>query len=389
MGEMVTYTLAELAGEIVDNRGRTCPTASAGTPLIATNCLKTNHRYPVFENVRFVDDETYKTWFRAHPRAGDILFVTKGSPGRVAVVPDPVPFCIAQDMVALRGQRRIVDPAYLYYRLMCVDVRGGIEGMHVGTLIPHFKKGDFDKLAIPVHSELAEQRAIADVLSAIDNKIGANRRVVEAANALITNIVRLLETRATVAELARHARSSTNPNSYKCVSHYSLPAFDAGETPLVERGVDIKSSKFLLSRPSVLFSKLNPRFSRVWDIRQVPPGTALASTEFVVLEPLGVTTSELRATLALPEVSSTLAARAAGTSGSHQRVKPDEILRLEVRDPRALSTVQRELVESASSVIEQTRKESEALARTRDELLPLLMTGKLTVKGAKATVADL
>src|SRR5438105_2254376 len=96
----VSFT--KLISAIVDNRGRTCPTAAAGTPLIATNCVKNDGLYPVYEKVRYVDDGTYAAWFRAHPEPGDILFVCKGSPGNVAMVPDPVDFCIAQDMVAVR-----------------------------------------------------------------------------------------------------------------------------------------------------------------------------------------------------------------------------------------------------------------------------------------------
>jgi len=56
----------ELLVNIVDNRGRTCPTANAGKPLIATNCIKGEVLYPIFENVRYVSEETYKTWFRDH-----------------------------------------------------------------------------------------------------------------------------------------------------------------------------------------------------------------------------------------------------------------------------------------------------------------------------------
>ena len=52
---------------IVDNRGKTVPTADNGIPLIATNCIKNNGLFPVFEKIRFVSEETYKTWFRSHP----------------------------------------------------------------------------------------------------------------------------------------------------------------------------------------------------------------------------------------------------------------------------------------------------------------------------------
>ena len=141
--EEVQFT--ELLSKIVDNRGRTCPTAEDGLPLIATNCIRNEYLYPAFEKVRFVDQETYKNWFRGHPEPGDLIFVCKGTPGRVCMTPDPVNFCIAQDMVAVRADPKKVYPKYLFAALRSNDVQTQIGNMHVGTLIPHFKKGDFDK----------------------------------------------------------------------------------------------------------------------------------------------------------------------------------------------------------------------------------------------------
>ncbi|KAF5414857.1 MAG: hypothetical protein C5S48_07490 [Candidatus Methanogaster sp.] len=139
-----------LLKNVVDNRGKTCPTADSGIPLIATNCVVNNYLYPIYEKVRYVTEETYKTWFRDHPRPGDMIFVLKGTPGRVVWVPDPVDFCIAQDMVAIRADERKIFPKYLFAALRSDSIQQEIEGLHVGSLIPHFKKGDFDDLKIPI-----------------------------------------------------------------------------------------------------------------------------------------------------------------------------------------------------------------------------------------------
>lgn len=72
--------LTDLLSFIVDNRGKTVPTAEVGIPLIATNCIKNDELYPVFERVRYITNETYDSWFRSHPKPGDIIFVNKGTP---------------------------------------------------------------------------------------------------------------------------------------------------------------------------------------------------------------------------------------------------------------------------------------------------------------------
>lgn len=51
-------------------------------------------------------------------------------------------------MVAIRADERVVDPLYLFAALRSPATQNAINDLHVGTMIPHFKKGDFDKLFI-------------------------------------------------------------------------------------------------------------------------------------------------------------------------------------------------------------------------------------------------
>lgn len=174
MTDEIPFT--ELLSKIVDNRGRTCPTAEAGLPLIATNCVRNDLLYPAFEKVRYVSEETYANWFRGHPVPGDLIFVCKGTPGRVCMTPDPVSFCIAQDMVAVRADPKKIYPKYLFALLRSPRVQKQIGNMHVGTLIPHFKKGDFDKLILPVPDKKT-QETIGDTYFELSAKIDLNRRM--------------------------------------------------------------------------------------------------------------------------------------------------------------------------------------------------------------------
>lgn len=166
--EWVPFT--DLLSTIVDNRGRTCPVGDAGIPLIATNCIDSSSLYPRYDTTRFVSDEAYRTWFRGHPMPGDILFVCKGSPGRTNWVPDPVDFCIAQDMVSVRADPKKIYPKYLFAALRSSVVQTQIDNMHVGTMIPHFKKGDFGKLNIPVPCRDVQQ-VIGDFYFTLSERI--------------------------------------------------------------------------------------------------------------------------------------------------------------------------------------------------------------------------
>ncbi|MEX3655697.1 restriction endonuclease subunit S, partial [Mycolicibacterium fortuitum] len=236
---------------------------------------------------------------------------------------------------------------------------------------------------------IADQRAIADVLGALDDKTAANARVVEAAESLMVNTVAAVDRWEPLSAIACHSTVSIKPEQFdKTVAHFSLPAFDAGADPELVDGETIKSTKFVLAERCVLFSKLNPRIPRIWNVEALPREMALASTEFVVLIPRGADSSALWATLAQPDVSEKLRQMVAGTSGSHQRIRPQDLLNVEVRDVRTLGTSAAEMVRQLSQVCYTRRQESQRLARTRDELLPLLMSGKLRVKDAENMAAE-
>lgn len=161
---------------VVDNRGKTVPTAPSGHKLIATNCVRNENLYPVYEKIRYLSEETYRTWFRAHPEPGDIIFACKGTPGRVCLVPDPIDFCIAQDMVALRADPKIVYNKYLLAVLRSFQIQEQILSTSVGDVIPHFKKSFFDQIMIPIPN-MDIQKSIGDFYYTISEKTELNKKI--------------------------------------------------------------------------------------------------------------------------------------------------------------------------------------------------------------------
>ena len=169
--------LTSLLANIVDNRGKSVPVSDTGFPLIATNCIKHSSIYPTFENIRYVNDDIKNNWFRTHPEPNDIIFVNKGTPGRVCLVPDPVSFCFAQDMIGFRCDPEKIDYQYLFAILRSEYIQKKIENYHVGLVIPHFKKGDLDSLNIPRMASRAEELAIGELYLTLSKKIELNNRI--------------------------------------------------------------------------------------------------------------------------------------------------------------------------------------------------------------------
>jgi len=127
-----------------------------------------------------------------------------------------------------------------------------------------------------------------------------------------------------------------DPGEYpdRIFRHFSIPAFDTGQGPEVVRGFEIKSHKFAVRAGAILVSKLNPRFPRVWEVRLDDDLPAVASTEFLVLYPRPeVDGRYVKYLCQHPAFRAELIARASGTSGSHQRVRPQDVLSLRVMLP--------------------------------------------------------
>lgn len=229
-----------------------------------------------------------------------------------------------------------------------------------------------------------QRRAIAELLGSLDDKVSANERVIEAAENVMVAIAESARERAPLSSLATRSTAFLNVAEFDdVVAHFSLPAFDDGAQPHVVSAESIRSGKFLLSGPCVLFAKLNPRIPRIWNVPSLPPQLAVASSEFVVLQPSGVDASALWSAVRQPDVSERLQRRVAGTSGSHQRIQPRDLLDVMVPDVRRLPTTALRTITGLGALCHARRTESGRLSDLRHALLPLLISGELTVRSPR------
>lgn len=388
----------DLLSAIVDNRGRTAPTSDAGIALIATNCITEDGLYPVFEKVRYIDDETYRSWFRGHPLPGDIIFVCKGAPGRVALTPDPVTFCIAQDMVAVRPDPGRVYPPYLFAVLRSSVIRNRIDNMHVGTMIPHFKKGDFKNLPVPLVENEA-QVLIGDLYFELSDKIESNRRASDLIEKLLLAAFQGLLTNNDFKEVSLAViTTSTKGVSYKSVD--LLPSTTSLVTlKSIDRTGGYKSDGLKpyvgpykpaqVTRPGELVvaqTDLTQGAEVVGRAVRVPPEdsavTLVASLDLTIVRPnpdippeylLGVLTDE--------RFRHHCRSRTSGTTVLHLAsdaipTYPAPLVTTKVREEFASRT--RPLIERKDGLASETR----SLTALRDALLPELLSGRIRVPEA-------
>lgn len=276
---------------------------------------------------------------------------------------------------------RAKDPAetrFWYYALHTC----GLNGQRGGSGQPLLNQSTLRGVSVSTVAA-PQRRRIAGLLGALDDKIAANERVIDAAEALMVATAEAVPDRVPLSSLASRSAEVLGPRDFDdVVAHFSFPAFDGGATPLVVAAESVKSGKFALAEPCVLVAKLNPTKPRIWNVVRLPRPMALASTEFVVLRPLGVDTSALWSALRQPEVSDTLRGRAAGTSGSHQRIRPRDLLEVRVRDVRRLAPAALRTIAALGALCHARRDECVRLSAFRDALLPLLTSGRIRVRAA-------
>ncbi len=147
------------------------------------------------------------------------------------------------------------------------------------------------------------------------------------------------------------------------------------------------SNKLLLSGPSILVSRLNPRFNRTWWIVPEDGVASFASTEFTCLT--ASTPADLASVwLAVRDsyFRDEIARRVTGTSGSHQRIRPDDMLAIEVPDTRQLSESAKLDALRLLDLLHQKRREILRLSELRDTLIPSLLSGRIHVAEANESV---
>ncbi len=168
--------LADAGVAVLDCEHKTPPDAGYGHPYIAIPNLVDGTL--VLTNVRRITDEHLRAWTRrTRPRAGDIIVTRRARVGDTAVLPDGLDCAIGQNLVILRSDGRDVDQCFLRYA-----TRGPLWGSevnrlrNVGAVFDSLNVRDIARIRIPI-PRLADQRAIAAILGALDDKIDSNRRL--------------------------------------------------------------------------------------------------------------------------------------------------------------------------------------------------------------------
>ena len=301
------------------------------------------------------------------------------------------PTVFASYLVRFRTRTPDVDPVFVSYVLNSPAWKQFIfANAHSKSAQPNLSAAammDF-QFSLP---EIREQQKIASVLRALDDKIAANQLAIHKIQELLHaqwHAITNTEVSSTepISSIADVNPRTSKPQSDECsfLEMKDLPEYglivDRWGKRETKGGTKFRNGDVLLARITPCFE--NGKMAIVDFLEDDEVG--MGSTEYIVFRPKeGIPAAAIHAIISSPEFRSFGYKALTGTSG-RQRIAADDLKEIAVPwlSESAL-TEYRQLADALLKKATALRNENQVLARTRDELLPLLMSGRITVGEAE------
>lgn len=324
------------------------------------------------------------------------------------MIPPGLRCCLGQRMVLLRPDQTLIDGRFLLYALQSPQVQHQIRAHEgTGSTVSNLRIPALESLRVP-SPPLPEQRRIAAILGALDDKIELNRKMNQTLEEMAQAIFKswfidfdghedLVESElgpiprgwevGGLDRVAGHVRDKARPETLPADTRYvGLEHIPRRQATLEQWGdiASVSSAKGVFAVGDTLFGKLRPYFHKV-----VPAHfSGVASTDVLVIRP---SESAWRWFVFGHLFSDAMVAHA--TASSYGTKMPRTNWKDLCRHLVAIPPVQRaaeftEIVAPLWSRTAQTVAECQTLAELRDTLLPKLISGELRVPDAEAIVED-
>jgi type I restriction enzyme S subunit len=317
-------------------------------------------------------------------QTGDIIYSRRGDVERRALVRDENEgwLCGTGCLRVRIADKSIHDPAFVSYALGLPESRAWIVRHAVGATMLNLNTSILAEVPLRL-PRIAEQRAIAEVLGALDDKIAANGRILAIADDLVrARFASLSGDPIRLDEIATNVRQQVQPSAvdpesvYVGLEHIQrrlmwLTGFAAAST--------VTSGKSEFLEGDILFGKLRPYFHKV--VRA--PLAGICSTDVLVVR--AKVPSLAGFVLACASADDAVRETSAAAEGTRMpRTQWADLGAVSVPWPGDQAAHEFSAdVSQVGALAGQLVDESRHLAVTRDELLPLLMSGKISVRDAE------
>ena len=421
-GEWKRVTVADVCELIVDCVNKTAPVVEELTPykMLRTTNIKGGRIDR--EECRRVSKDTFVKWTRrADVRRGDVILTREAPLGEVGYVDFTDTVFLGQRLMQYRANPALLEPRFLLYSFLSKDLQnqfGAHEGS--GSTVSHIRVGDCSKFQLSL-PPLAEQKAIAAVLGALDDKIELNRRM----NATLEAMARALfqswfvdfdPVRAKLdgrpPAALDPATAALFPDSFDETELGHIPqgwiAGNFGKITAAERERIGESDAVVLSAVASsqlvhsdehfnkqVYSKSISNYLKVrrWDFAYNPSRINIGSIGMLEESVIGAVSPVyevfrpkaayhwfVERSLAQPDTKVWIQTLCSGSVRQSLKLRDLESIPLVVPPPPIVQAFNK-VWEQWHELIQANERESRTLATLRDTLLPKLLSGELSVAG--------
>ena len=366
-----------------------------GTPVVMPTNIRDMRIDPT--DIARVGDEHVDRLVRHQLRPGDILYSRRGDVEKCALVTEhETGWLCGTGCLLVRVQGEHIDTRFLAYQLSTPAKRGWIRQHAVGLTMLNLNTGILREVPIEL-PDFKEQRRIAGVLGALDDKIESNLRTISLSESLIlAHFSSLFNSGHVSAGTALSDLMDVNPRySLKReslaikVSMQDIPS----DFPVINTHAVMPvgaGSRF--SNGDVLFARISPCLENgktaIVDFLSSSE-VGFGSTEFIVLSPRGeISTTWIYALARDPNFREVCRQAMSGSSG-RQRLSADFFSRYTIATPKEFDLADfNKATMPLLTLMGARRDENQRLAQLRDALLPELMSGRMRVDEAGCLVSE-
>lgn len=356
-------------GQLFDGPHATPTRIETGPYFLNISSLKEG-RLDLEESDHVSEIDFAKWTKRVEPAEGDLLFSYETRLGEAALMPAGIRACLGRRMALIRPDRTVIDPKFLLYFFLSPDFQRTIEQHTIhGATVNRISLSTMSAWPVRIPN-LPEQKAIAEVLGALDDKIAANTKLVATsmrlAEAYFKRTMHLATEERALGEILSLEYGKSLPTSSRVTG--PIDVYGSG-------GITGSHNEAFCSDPGVVVGRKGTAGAVHWSHRPFFP----IDTTFYVVPRHGAVSQVfcyfLLRTLGLDEMNNDSAVPGLNRNQAHaSRVMvPSEAALVEFT----------ELVTKLFSTAAQIERENSTLVLTRDALLPQLMSGKLRVKDAE------
>lgn len=337
-----------------------------------------------------VAPEIAKRYSRTTLRGGELLVSIVGTVGEAAIVPKSMAgWNVARAVAVIRPTE--VSPEWIRICLQTLSVKSALYAALNTTVQATLNLADLKRLEIPVPPQ-PERDALTEVLGALDDKIATNDRIARIVDSLLSGIFARMSASAPAGRLADIANvnvATTRPKPGQQLHYLDISAISVGSYEMpspMDWDEAPGRARRVVQDSDTIWSTVRPN-RRSHALVLDESEELIASTGLAVISPVAGRIAGVYESTRTNEFVQYLESVAEGSA--YPAVRGERFLDAPVPDLPPHTWTEFEAValplrRRAAAAM----RENRTLAATRDELLPLLMSGQVRVRNTEKVTEE-